>query len=92
VFISRPRDPHEGPLPWWGMVVAGVAFIAVGILALLAYSYWGWDARGRVGWAAIVLPPAGLVLVVWGIGRWARGAVRRLRDREHGASTAPPAA
>ena len=64
---------------WWGLVLAGVGLIVVGILALLAYSYWGWE--GRVESAAVISPLLGAMFIVWGLGRGARQAARRLRAR-----------
>ncbi|MBD8660047.1 hypothetical protein IFT72_07565 [Frigoribacterium sp. CFBP 8754] len=74
---------REAPASWWGLVVAGVALITVGVGAFLAYSYWGWD--GRTTSVAVISPPAGVVLIVWGIGRGARQVVHRMR-RERAAS------
>jgi len=79
------RGPQDRLAPWWLLVLGGVALIAVGIGAILAYSYWGWERR--VEGAAIVSPPLGLFFIVWGIGRGARTAARHLRHREEPASS-----
>ncbi|GAB2968467.1 hypothetical protein [Frigoribacterium salinisoli] len=87
-------DPSEGRqdrlAPWWVLVLGGVALVAVGIGAILAYSYsyWGWD--GRVEGAAVVSPPLGLFFIVWGIGRGARSAVHHLRHRAEPAPSPAP--
>ena len=77
--MSTPRA-NDRPAPWWVLVLIGVVALALGIGALLAYSYWGWDHR-RVQGAAIFLPFLGLAVVVWGLGRGARRAAKRLRMR-----------
>jgi hypothetical protein len=69
----------DRPMPWWGLVLVGVALVVTGILALLAYSYWGWERRVEA--MAVINPPAGIFFVVWGLGRGARQATRRLRTR-----------
>jgi hypothetical protein len=69
----------EKPMPWWGLVVVGVVLVVTGVLALLAYSYWGWERRVEA--MAAFNPPAGVFFVVWGLGRGARGAARRIRSR-----------
>ena len=68
---------REAPASWWGLVIAGVALIALGVGAFLAYSYWGWDGRSTS--IAVISPPAGVVLIVWGIGKGARQVVHRMR-------------
>ncbi|NII51267.1 hypothetical protein [Frigoribacterium endophyticum] len=77
---------REAPASWWGLVVAGVAFIALGVGSYLAYSYWGWDGRGT---GMIFFGPIlGISFIVWGIGKGARQAVHRMRLER--AATHPP--
>jgi threonine/homoserine/homoserine lactone efflux protein len=65
-------------MPWWGLVLVGVGFVVTGILALLAYSYWGWERRIEA--MAVINPLAGVFFVAWGIGRGARRAARHIRS------------
>jgi len=73
-------------MTWWGLVLGGVLLFGVGVAAILAYSYWGW--RGRIEGAAVVSPFLGLFFILWGIGRGARVAARRIagqvRERRTG--------
>ena len=68
---------REAPASWWGLVVAGVAFIAVGVGAFLTYSYWGWD--GRISGLIFIGPVLGVWFIVWGVGKGAREAAHRMR-------------
>jgi hypothetical protein len=67
-------------MPWWGLVLVGLGLIAMGILAFLAYSYWGWERR--TGSMAIVSPPVGVAVIVWGLVRGLRAAVARRSTRD----------
>jgi len=78
VFVRRPPT-DEKPATGWQLVVIGLVFVALGVGAFLAFSYWDW--QGRVEGFALFGVPVGIVVIVWGIVRSARAAVRRLRAR-----------
>jgi len=61
------------------MVLLGLLLIALGIGALLAYSYWGWEHRAAS--MAVTFPLFGLVSLTWGIGRGARLAAQRIAEQ-----------
>jgi hypothetical protein len=81
VFVRRP-PADEKPATGWQLVVIGLVFIALGVGAFLAFSYWDW--QGRIEGLALFGVPIGIVVIVWGIVRSARDAVRRLRARRDG--------
>ncbi|NRD27352.1 hypothetical protein [Frigoribacterium sp. VKM Ac-2836] len=78
MFVRRPPT-DEKPATGWQLVVIGLVFVALGVGAFLAFSYWDW--QGRVEGFALFGVPVGIVVIVWGIVRSARAAVRRLRAR-----------
>lgn len=82
VMTTDSRTGRRPPTPWWLMVLLGLLLIALGVGALLAYSYWGWEGRSEL--MAVTFPLFGLVSLTWGIGRGARGAAQRIAGRARG--------
>ena len=79
VMTSESSAGQRPPTPWWLMVLLGLLLIALGVGALLAYSYWGGEGRSEL--MAVTFPLFGLVSLTWGVGRGARGAARRIAGR-----------
>ncbi|MBF4602149.1 hypothetical protein ITJ55_15175 [Frigoribacterium sp. VKM Ac-1396] len=78
MFVRRPPS-DEKPATGWQLVVIGLVFIALGVGAFLAFSYWDW--QGRIEGLALFGVPIGIVVIIWGITRLVRDAVRIRRAR-----------
>lgn len=78
-MYSQGAPEDDEPATGWQLIVIGLVFIALGVGAFLAFSYWDW--RGKIEGFALFGVPVGIVSIVWGIGRLARDAVHRMRAR-----------